>query len=156
MAIIELIYSLGGLGLTENRTIRGRRFKDNAMVCYDSDLRNLPGYTICPLYVTTSIREVEMKRAMTDLGSFLNIISPSVLMVVAITQEKITRQPIEVFGFRGKCEYTLFFVNLDPTVGPMRTSHRSHVTDLQPHTTCCLGSPWSTIIRSFLLHIINV
>lgn len=97
-----------------------------------------------------------MKRGITDTGSLLNVISPSVLVVVDVPREKITRQAIEVFGFRGKCEYTLGFVSLDPTVGPMRTANKFHGIDSPTTYHLLFEKPLITIIRPFLLHIINV
>lgn len=65
------------------------------------------------------MKVVELKRAMLDLGSWLNIISLSVLDAVGVSQDRITRQPIEVSSFRDNCTYTMVFVNLDLIVEPI-------------------------------------
>lgn len=66
---------------------------------------------------------------MLDAGSSLYIISLSILNAVGILRDRITRQPIEPSSFRGNYTYTIGFVNLDLTVGPIPTAHKFHVTD---------------------------
>lgn len=57
--------------------------------------------------VDTSIREVEIKRAVIDPGSMLNFTSLSILEAADVPQDRIIRQPIEVSGFEGNCTYWL-------------------------------------------------
>lgn len=66
---------------------------------------------------------VELKRAMLDPGSSINIISLSTLDAVGVSREKIVRQPIEVSSFKGNKTSTIVFVSLDMTVGPIRTAY---------------------------------
>lgn len=86
-----------------------------------------------------NVKPIELKRSMVDLGSSLNIISFSVLDVVGIPRDKIARQPIEVSSFRGHSMYTMGFVNLDLTVGPIRVAHKFHLMDSQMTCHLLLG-----------------
>lgn len=52
---------------------------------------------IAPLYMIASLREVELKRAMHDLGSSLIIISLSVLDVVGVPRGKAANRGVSVW-----------------------------------------------------------
>lgn len=84
-----------------------------------------------PLYVIEKVRDVELKRAVLNQGSSLNLISLSVLNAVSMPLENIMRQPIEVLGFGGSHMYAMRFVNLDQIVGPIRVAHQFYVIDAQ-------------------------
>lgn len=76
------------------------------IVFYDDEQRNLPTNHNRPICVTTSVREVKLKRAMLDPWLSLNIISLSILD--AISMDRITKYPIEVSSYRGNCTYKLW------------------------------------------------
>lgn len=65
------------------------------------------------VYVTVSLKAVELKQAMLHSGSSLYIISLIVLDVVGIHRDRIMRHPIEVSSCRGNITCTIGFVNLD-------------------------------------------
>lgn len=60
---------------------------------YDNDRHDLPRGHNQPLYITADVNRVELKRAMLDLRSSINIISLSMLNAVGISREKIVKQP---------------------------------------------------------------
>lgn len=98
--------------------------------------------SIIVLIVTTGVKWVELKRAMIEKGSSLNIIPLSALDAVGIPRDKITKQLVEVSSFRGKSTYTMGFVNLDLNVGPRRTTHKFYVIDSQTTYFLLLGRLW--------------
>lgn len=75
-------------------------FEDGEVVFYENNQRNLPSHDNRP-YTTASIREIVLKLAMLDPGSSLSIIFLSVLDVVGVSRDSITRQAIEVSEFGG-------------------------------------------------------
>lgn len=97
------------------------------------------------------VRDVELKGAMLDQGSSLNIISLPVLDAMGVPQENITRQPIAVSGFRGGCTYTMGFVSLDLIVEAIRAAHQIYIIDAQTPTTCCLDDSRFIITKPFSL-----
>lgn len=97
---------------------------------YDNDRHDLPSTHNQPLYITASVNGVDLKRAMLEPDSLINITSPSSLDVVGILREKMIRQPIEVSSFRGNKSFIVSLVNLDLTVGPIRAAHPIQVIDL--------------------------
>lgn len=72
---------------------------------------------------------VELKRDTLDSGSSLNIISLSALDAINMPQDRITRQPIEVSSIRGNITYTIGFVNLVLSVGPIQAADKFHMID---------------------------
>lgn len=57
---------------------------------YENDMCE-PSHHNRPFYVTAKVKDVEIKGAMLDQGSFFNIISLLVLDAVGVSQETITR-----------------------------------------------------------------
>lgn len=111
------------------------RFDDDAAVFYDNDRRGLPITHSRLLYITVSVNEVELKRAMLDPSSSIKIVSLSTLDAVGIPRDKIIRQPIKLSSFRGNKIFIIVFVNLDLTVGPMRAADPFQVIDTLPVVT---------------------
>lgn len=91
-AIIKVTDPSGSSGVTENRLRRNSKFKDNAVVLFDNERCDLPSHHKHPLYVTVKVRDVELKRAIIDQGSPLNIISLSVLDAVDVYRDSVQRQ----------------------------------------------------------------
>lgn len=60
-----------------------------------------------------------MRCGLVYLRSQLNIIPLSIRKAVGVHRDRVTKQPIEVFGFEGNSTYSLGFVNLDITVDLM-------------------------------------
>lgn len=88
------------------------------------------------------MNEVELKTAMLNLESSLNTVSLTILDAVGISKERITKQSIEVWSFRGHNIYTLVFVDLDLTVRSIRATHKFHVINSQSTYHLLLGRPW--------------
>lgn len=81
--------------------------------------------------MTANVKGVELKRAMLDPGSSINIISLLILDTVDVSREKIVRQPIKTSSFRESKTFIIGFVNLDLTVGSIRVAHPFQVIDSQ-------------------------
>lgn len=104
--IIELTDPLGGLGSDKKATCGGRRFEDNSMVSTKMIGRPcLIPYR--PLYVIAHVHDVELKHALTDRGSSLNIMQLSTLEMVGIPISRIIKQSIKVAGFGDNTFFTL-------------------------------------------------
>ena len=54
-----------------------------------------------PLYLAATINEVQVRRALVDTGSCINLVPLSTLQAVRISQKKIQGAPMEVRGFGG-------------------------------------------------------
>lgn len=97
-SIIELTDPSESCDLVEGRSRCRSRFDATVTMFYDVD-RHRPTTHSRSLYVSTSMNGVELKRAMLDPGSSINIISLSTLDVVDVSRDKIIRQPIEMSSF---------------------------------------------------------
>lgn len=90
-------------------------FEGNTMMFVENDRQNLPSR---PLYMTASIRDVELKGAMVDPGCSVNIIHLSILEAASVSRDRITKQLMIGFihAFRGlfvnmnMVFYMLFFI----------------------------------------------
>ena len=60
-----------------------------------------------PFYVSAVIKDVQVRRALVDTSSCLNLIPLSTLKAANIPRHKIQGTPIEVTGFGGAAEYTI-------------------------------------------------
>lgn len=98
-SVIELTEPAESYDMVEGRPRCKDRFDDNAPVFYDDDRRSLPTNHNRPLYVTANVNGVELRRAMLNPGSSINIISLSTLDAVGVPRDKIIRQPIKVLSF---------------------------------------------------------
>ena len=79
----------------------------NAVTFTDKDMEvQYPSHRQ-PLYVSVVIKEVQVRKALVDTGSCLNLIPLSTLQAANIPQQKIQGAPIEVTGFGGAVEYTM-------------------------------------------------
>jgi hypothetical protein len=72
-----------------------------------------------PLYLSAVIKDVQVRRALVDTGSCLNLIPLSTLQAVNLPHQKIQGSPMEVTGFGGVTEYTMGHVQLVLRVGPI-------------------------------------
>lgn len=62
--------------------MKADREEDDAEIFYEDDQRDIPSHLNHPFYVIAKVRDVELKTAMLDQGSSLDIISLSVLCSV--------------------------------------------------------------------------
>lgn len=90
-SIIELTDPSGNYGLVKRRLRKNDRFDDGAIMFYDNERHNLSSSHNRPLFVIACVNEVKFKRVMLDRGFSLNIISLSVVDVLGIPKERITR-----------------------------------------------------------------
>jgi hypothetical protein len=95
-----------------------------------------------PLYLTASINEVQVRRALVDTGSSLNLIPMNTLQAANISRRKIQGTPMEVTSFGGAAEYTIGHIQLALKVGPILSLAPFHVIDSTVSYHVLLGRPW--------------
>uniref|UniRef100_A0A2N9HSJ2 Integrase catalytic domain-containing protein n=1 Tax=Fagus sylvatica TaxID=28930 RepID=A0A2N9HSJ2_FAGSY len=95
-----------------------------------------------PLYLSVVIKDVQVRRALVDTGSCLNLIPLSTLQAVNLPHQKIQGSPMEVTGFGGVTEYTMGHVQLVLKVGPIVALTRFHVVNAETPYHVLLGRPW--------------
>jgi hypothetical protein len=54
-----------------------------------------------PLYLSAVVKDVQVRRALVDMGSCLNLIPLSTLQAANVSQQKIQRSPMEVTDLKG-------------------------------------------------------
>jgi hypothetical protein len=94
------------------------------------------------LYLSATINEVQVRRALVDTGSCINLIPLSTIQAAEISQKKIQRAPMEIKGFGGVGEYTKGHIQLVLKVGPIVALTRFHVVDSVVPYHILLGRPW--------------
>uniref|UniRef100_A0A2N9ER61 RNA-directed DNA polymerase n=1 Tax=Fagus sylvatica TaxID=28930 RepID=A0A2N9ER61_FAGSY len=95
-----------------------------------------------PFYLSTTINEVQVRRALVDTGSHINLIPLSTIQAAEISKKKIQGAPMEIKGFGGVGEYTKGHIQLVLKVGPIVTLTRFHVVDSVVPYHILLGRPW--------------
>jgi hypothetical protein len=95
-----------------------------------------------PLYLSAVVKDVQVRRALVDTGSCLNLISLSTLQATNVSQQKIQGSPMEVTGFGGVTEYTMGHVQLVLRVGPIVALTRFHVVNAKAPYHVLIGRPW--------------
>ena len=88
------------------------------------------------------INEVQVRCALIDNGSCINLIPLSTIQVAKISQKKIQGAPIEIKGFGGVGEYTKGHIQLVLKVGPIVALTWFHVVDSVVPYHILLGRPW--------------
>uniref|UniRef100_A0A2N9FKV6 Integrase catalytic domain-containing protein n=1 Tax=Fagus sylvatica TaxID=28930 RepID=A0A2N9FKV6_FAGSY len=84
-----------------------------------------------PLYLSAVVKDVQVRRALVDTGSCLNLIPLSTLQAANVSQQKIQGSPMEVTGFGRVTEYTMGHVQLVLKVGPIVALTRFHVVNAE-------------------------
>uniref|UniRef100_A0A2N9G772 Integrase catalytic domain-containing protein n=1 Tax=Fagus sylvatica TaxID=28930 RepID=A0A2N9G772_FAGSY len=95
-----------------------------------------------PLYLSATINEVQVRRALVDTGSCINLIPLSTIQAAEISQRKIQGAPMEIKGFGGVGEYTKGHIQLVLKVGPIVALTWFHVMDFVVPYHILLGRPW--------------
>ena len=91
----------------------------NAITFTDEDMDvQYPDYQR-PLYLSAIINKVQVKHALIDTGSCINLIPLSTIQAAEISQKKIQGAPMEIKGFGGIGEYTKEHIQLVLKVGPI-------------------------------------
>jgi hypothetical protein len=93
-------------------------------------------------YLSATINEVQVRRALVDTGFCINLIPLSTIQVAEISQKKIQGAPMEIKGFGGIGEYTKGHIQLVLKVGPIVALTRFHVVDSVVPYHILLGRPW--------------
>uniref|UniRef100_A0A2N9ETB6 Reverse transcriptase domain-containing protein n=1 Tax=Fagus sylvatica TaxID=28930 RepID=A0A2N9ETB6_FAGSY len=84
----------------------------NAIIFTDEDMEVQHPDHRRPLYLSAVVKDVQVRRALVDTGSCLNLIPLSTLQVANVSQQKIQGSPMEVIGFGRVTEYTMGHVQL--------------------------------------------
>uniref|UniRef100_A0A2N9GLZ0 Retrotransposon gag domain-containing protein n=1 Tax=Fagus sylvatica TaxID=28930 RepID=A0A2N9GLZ0_FAGSY len=114
----------------------------NAITFTDEDMKvQYPDHRR-PLYLSATINEVQVRRALVDTGSCINLIPLSTIQAAEISQKKIQGAPMEIKGFGGVGEYTKGHIQLVLKVGPIVALTRFHVVDSMVPYHILLGRPW--------------
>jgi hypothetical protein len=90
------------------KTYASRTFLEttNAITFIDEDMEvQYPNHRR-PLYLSATINKVQVRRALVDTDSCINLIPLSTIQAVEISQKKIQGTPMEIKGFSGVGEYT--------------------------------------------------
>jgi hypothetical protein len=95
-----------------------------------------------PLYLSAVVKDVQVRRALVNTGSCLNLIPLSTLQAANVSQQKIQGSPMEVTGFGGVTEYTMGHVQLVLRVGPIVALTRFHVVNAEAPYHVLIGRPW--------------
>ena len=65
-----------------------------------------------PFYLTASINQISIKRALVNTGASVNLIPLSTLQAAGILERKIQGCPMEVIGFGKRGKYTAGHIQL--------------------------------------------
>ena len=103
-----------------------------------------------PLYLSAIINEVQVRCALVDTGSCINLIPLSILRAAEISQNKIQGTPMEIKGFGGIGEYTKGHIQLVLKVGPIVALTRFHFVDSVVPYHILLGRP---CVRTMTLNL---
>lgn len=107
---------------------------------YDKNRQIVPSHHNKPLYVTAHICDVELRRAMTDLGSSLNIMLLFTLEMVSIPHED---HQAAYRGFRFlSASFTVGYINLNLTIGPLQAAIKLYVIDTRTSYHLFHGRTW--------------
>ena len=92
-----------------------------------------------PLYLMATINDVQVRRALVDIGASLNLIALSTLEAVGLTGRRILGAPMEIIEFGGSAELTEGYVQLALRVGPIVALTRFHVINSEVSYHVLLG-----------------
>jgi hypothetical protein len=95
-----------------------------------------------PLYLSATINEVQVRRALVDTGFCINLIPLSTIQAAKISQKKIQGVSMEIKGFGGVGEYTKGHIQLVLKVRPIVTLTWFHVVDSVVPYHILLKIPW--------------
>lgn len=96
------------------------------------------------LYMTTDIRDVEVKCVMIDARPSLNFIPLSILEATWVfSRGRIIKQTIEVSNFYGTFIITIGSINLELIVRPTRTGNRFHIFNARAFHHLSLKRHWT-------------
>ena len=114
----------------------------NAITFTDEDMEVQYPDRRCPLYLLATINEVQVRRALVDTGSCINLILLSTIQAAEVSQKKIQGALMEIKGFGGVGEHTKGYIQLVLKVGPIVALTWFHVVDFVVPYHILLGRPW--------------
>uniref|UniRef100_A0A2N9H986 Integrase catalytic domain-containing protein n=1 Tax=Fagus sylvatica TaxID=28930 RepID=A0A2N9H986_FAGSY len=114
----------------------------NAITFTDEDMEVQHPDHRRPLYLFAVVKDVQVRRALVDTGSCLNLIPLSTLQAANVSQQKIQGSPIEVTGFGGVTKYTMGHVQLVLRIGSIVALTRFHVVNAEAPYHVLLGRLW--------------
>ncbi|GMP66142.1 hypothetical protein CsSME_00026618 [Camellia sinensis var. sinensis] len=95
-----------------------------------------------PLYVSVFINRMEFQRGFMDGGASLNVMPYSTFQAAGIPQMHLVRQPISITGFGSQKIKTIGHVQLDLAMGPIRSTTKFHVIEVETTYQALLGRTW--------------
>ncbi|XP_028090500.1 uncharacterized protein LOC114290737 [Camellia sinensis] len=95
-----------------------------------------------PLYVPVFINGMEFQRGFMDGRASLNVMPYSTFQATGISHKHLVRQPISITGFGNQKIKTIGHVQLDFTVGPIRSTTKFHVIEAETTYQALLGRTW--------------
>lgn len=95
-----------------------------------------------PLYFTALINGNEVRRALIDGGSSINVMLLATIEAAGISKDRIVEQIIEIAGFAAEGQATLGHITVDLEVGQIKKPTRFHVINTRPSYHILLGWPW--------------
>jgi hypothetical protein len=117
-ALITITAESGATCFTvEAHTSRAFLETTNAITFTDEDMKVQHPDHRRPLYLFAVVKDVQVRRALVDTDSCLNLIPLSTLQAANVSQQKIQGSPIEVTGFGGVTKYTMGHVQLVLRIG---------------------------------------
>uniref|UniRef100_A0A2N9HGT5 Reverse transcriptase domain-containing protein n=1 Tax=Fagus sylvatica TaxID=28930 RepID=A0A2N9HGT5_FAGSY len=112
----------------EAHTSRAFLETTNAITFTDEDMKVQHPDHRRPLYLFAVVKDVQVRRALVDTDSCLNLIPLSTLQAANVSQQKIQGSPIEVTGFGGVTKYTMGHVQLVLRIGVYGSEDRKSTT----------------------------
>lgn len=79
--------------------------------------------------MTAYFLDSELRCALIDPSASLNIMSLSMLEATGVPRDRIVEQPIEVSGLEVSASFTLCYINLNLTIGPILEVTLFHLID---------------------------
>jgi hypothetical protein len=108
----------------------------NAITFTDKDMEVQYPDQRRPFYLSAVMKDVQVRRALVDTGSCLNVIPLSTFQAANVSQQKIHGSPMEVTGFGGVIEYTMGHVQLVLKVGPIVATHTIPCCECRSPLSC--------------------
>jgi hypothetical protein len=142
-ALITIVAESGATCFTaEAHASRAFLETTNAITFTDEDMEvQYPDHRR-PFYLSAVVKDVQVRRALVDTSSCLNLIPLSTPQAANVSLQKIQGSPMEVTGFGGVTEYTMGHVQLVLRVGPIVALTRFHVVNAEAPYHVLLGRPW--------------
>ena len=114
----------------------------NAITLIDKDIEVEHQDHRRPLYLMATINDVQIRRALVDIGASLNLIALSTLEAVGLASKRVLGAPMEITGFGGSAKSTEGYVRLALKMGPIIALTKFYVINLEVSYHVLLGRPW--------------